>query len=335
MDPKIGKSAFIASTPVSPSSLFASGNFCPAREQLTKGRLLRKLLGKQKTEELFTPINRASFKTISATSCMSQQCCDEAKAAMQGLKGLGSLDGHGLGEAGFISYKSPRELSVILASGGFAFGRSPADARKSMNMPGYKERIAYGPGTRNHAIRVLMPERVHPNGDAAFIVPECETLKIADKNRAKNPTIADLVRIGEEVNAEMARRDIGGRGWTGNWQQDQQCGEVNNKALEVLRERLIQAGYTDVRIGMANSEDGNMILGNGQHSIAVIYLPGSGRGVIVDAWQKPRRVVPVNVQVHSNNGFTSEVTVNFPRGTGGYRPNGYPGAMTDVNSRLN
>lgn len=151
--------------------------------------------------------------------------------------------------------------------------------------------------------------------------------------RTKNPTMADLTRIGQQVNQQMASQDIGGRGWTGNFQDDQKCGEVNYKAAEALREKLAQAGFTNVRVGQVMSENGNMLMGNGAHSIAVMYDPASGKGVIVDAWQNPRRVVPVNVQVNSSSGLSSEISVNFPKGTGGYRPNGYHGGVTDVNMR--
>jgi len=153
--------------------------------------------------------------------------------------------------------------------------------------------------------------------------------------RTRNPTMADLTRIGQQVNQQMASQGVGGRGWTGNFQDDQKCGEVNYKAAEALRQKMAQAGFTNVRVGQVMSENGNMLTGNGAHSVAVAYDPASGKGVIVDAWQNPRRVVPVNVQVNSSSGLSSEVSVNFPRGTGGHRPNGYHGTVTDVNLNRN
>jgi len=147
---------------------------------------------------------------------------------------------------------------------------------------------------------------------------------------APSPTQQDMVRIGQAVNQEMASRDIGGRGWTGNLSDANKCGEVNFQAAEALREAMVKAGFKDVRVGQVNSENGNMLMGNGLHSVAVAYSPSTGKGVIVDAWQNPRKVVEVNVQVTRSSGFASDISVNFPSGTPGHREKGYQGTVIDV-----
>lgn len=147
---------------------------------------------------------------------------------------------------------------------------------------------------------------------------------------APAPTQQDMVRIGQAVNREMASRDIGGRGWTGNLSDANKCGEVNFHASEALRDAMIKAGFKDVRVGQVNSENGNILLGNGLHSVAVAYSPSTGKGVIVDAWQNPRRVVPVDVDVIRSSGSASDISVNFPKGTPGHREKGYQGTVIDV-----
>lgn len=145
----------------------------------------------------------------------------------------------------------------------------------------------------------------------------------------KNATLQDALKIANDVKASMAGDGRGGKGWLANATTDNNhCGQIADEAAERIVALARQRGFGNISVGTAQSPDGNMILGNGMHAIAIMYVGGANKVVTVDSWSKPPKVETPPFKVTAEVGMGKYITVwptNVPR------KDGYSGSVAPAN----